>query len=619
VALLLEDRGTEVASLPKGGQPAGSRVAWVVAAVFALTALAAVWFLWPAAKPLMPLKRMDVDLGPNVSLGANSGPDLILSPDGSRIVFVSGNSLFMLRLDQLRANAVELPDTRGANSPFFSPDGKWVGFISTALKKISVDGGVAITLAPSSVPRGAAWGPDGNLIATLNGASGLVRVREVGGPPVPLTKLSPGETSHRWPQVLPGGQAVLFTISGNNFNFDEASVAVASLKDGTHKILQRGASYGRYVSASDGTGYLTFVNHGALFAVPFDLQTVEVHGTPVPLLDDVGYSSNIGHALMDFSRDGSLVYRSYVGSGNRVVQWLDAAGKTESLLSKPDAYIFPRLSPDGQRLAIVATQGGSQDLWVYDVRGGRFSRLTVGVGTAFGPTWTPDGQYILYQGVGGMFWTRSDGGSQPQQLTQSTDLQYPSSVAPDGKRFRLAFVDLSPETGYDLWTVSIENDGARLKAGTPEKFAVTSADERTPSFSPDGRWIAYASNETGTFQIYVKAFPDTGGSWPITSSGGVYPVFSPNGRDLFYRTEDGRVMVASYVVKDNAFAVDPPRAFSEKRLANLLLFGSYDVSSDGRIAGLFPLEEPQSERTQNHVTFLLNYADEIRRRVGTGR
>jgi serine/threonine-protein kinase len=153
----------------------------------------------------LALKRMDVDLGPNVSLGALRGADVILSPDGSRIVFVSGTSLFTLRLDQPRANAVELPETRGAFSPFFSPDGKWVGFMSTALKKVSVDGGGAITLAVLSNLYGAAWGPDGNLIAAIIGASGLVRVPEGGGPPVALTKLSPGGAAHRWPQVLPGG------------------------------------------------------------------------------------------------------------------------------------------------------------------------------------------------------------------------------------------------------------------------------------------------------------------------------------------------------------------------------------------------------------------------------
>jgi serine/threonine-protein kinase len=184
----------------------------------------------------------------------------------------------------------------------------------------------------------------------------------------------------------------------------------------------------------------------------------------------------------------------------------------------------------------------------------------------------------------------------------------------------MAFVSVSTETGYDLWTVSIENDGTRLKAGTPEKFLVTPADERHPSFSTDGRWIAYSSDESGTYQIYVRAFPDNGGRWTISSSnGGVYPIFSRNGRDLFYRTLDGQVMAAGYVVKDNAFVPDPPRVFSEKRLANLPLNGSYDVAPDGRIVGLFPSDESLSGRTQNHVTFLLNFADEIRRRVGTGR
>jgi hypothetical protein len=215
-----------------------------------------------------------------------------------------------------------------------------------------------------------------------------------------------------------------------------------------------------------------------------------------------------------------------------------------------------------------------------------------------------------------MFWTRSDGGSAPQSLTQSTNVQYPwpSRRTVNGWLISTCL----PQTGYSLWTVPIDNNGAALKAGTPEKFLATPADERHPSYSPDGRWIAYASNETGMFQIYVRAFPDTGGRWPI-SNGGVYPVFSNNGRDLFYRTEDGQVMVARYTVKGDAFVADPPRPFSDKRLANLPLNGTFDVAPDGRIIGLFPAEAPGSARAQNHVTFLLNFADEIRRRVGTGK
>jgi Tol biopolymer transport system component len=182
----------------------------------------------------------------------------------------------------------------------------------------------------------------------------------------------------------------------------------------------------------------------------------------------------------------------------------------------------------------------------------------------------------------------------------------------------MAYIEVS-QAGYDLSTISIDNSGGALKAGTPEKFQATPADERHPSFSPDGRWIAYASNETNTFQIYVRAFPDTGGRWTISNNGGVYPIFSRNGRDLFYRTLDGQVMLTQYTVKGDAFVADPPRPFSDKRLANLPLNGSYDVAQDGRIIGLFPAEAPGSARAQNHVTFLLNFADEIRRRVGTGK
>jgi serine/threonine-protein kinase len=217
-----------------------------------------------------------------------------------------------------------------------------------------------------------------------------------------------------------------------------------------------------------------------------------------------------------------------------------------------------------------------------------------------------------------MYWTRADGASQPQQLVPSKDILYPYSFTPDGKR--LAYADVAPETSYDLWTVPVEIGPMGLKAGKPEKFLVTPRDERHPAFSPDGRWIAYASDETGKPQVYVRAFPDTGGRWTISSNGGHYPVFSQNGHDLFYRTEDGQIMMTSYAVKGDAFVADPPHLWSEKRLFNIPANGTYDVAPDGkRIVGVFAAEIPGSERAQSHVTFLVNFADEIRRRVGAGR
>jgi serine/threonine-protein kinase len=607
VNLLLEQHAAPVAT------SGATRAMWVWPAGVAAAALAAAGATWlvmrPSTQPLRPLIRLEVDLGETVSL--TSGP--IISPDESRLAFVSVGRLFALRLDQPKAAPAELPGavTLGGQ-PFFSPDGKWIGFFSPGLNKMAVDGGAPVPLAAAPAnARGASWGDDGSIVAAFGTNTALSRVSDAGGEPESLTELAAGETSHRWPQILPNRRGVLFTAGSGSW--DAATVDVLDLNDRQRKTVQRGGSYGRYVTASDGTGYLTFVNRGTLFAAPFDLEQLEVLDTPVPVLDEVGYNPSDGIALLDFSKTGTLVYRSGLLTGARVVHFMDAAGKTEPVLLRPDSYVYPRLSPDGEKLSIVATEGGTQDVWVYDVRGGRSSRLTIGVGATFAPIWSPDGRYILFQGPGGIFWTRSDGASQPQLLTESKVVQYPWSFTADGKR--LAYM----EAGFDLWTVPVEADGTGLKAGVPEKFLATTRDERHPSFSPDGRWIAYASDETGRFQVYVRAFPDTGGRWTVSSNGGHYPVWSQDGRNLFYRTEEGQVMVARYTAKQDAFVADPPRPFSDRRLYQLPLNGTYDVAPDGRrIVGLFPLEAPSERRAQRHVVFLLNFADEIRRRVGTG-
>jgi Tol biopolymer transport system component len=588
-----------------------------VAAALAIIAVVALWGWWRATRPveqaLRPLVRLDVDLGLDVSLGATYGTDAILSPDGTRMVYVSQGRLFTRRLDQ--PTSTELVGTPGVYAPFFSPDGQWIAFFTaTNLKKVSVDGGAAITLCGANGGRGGSWGADGNIIAALGVYSGLSRVLSAGGPPTAVTELQNGEITHRFPQTLPGDKAVLFTATSLASAYDTANIEVMSLADHRRKTLVRGGTYGRYLPS----GHLVYVNRGTLFAVPFDLDRLEVHGTPVPVLDQVGYDSSFGSAQLDFSQTGTLIYRSS-GSGGELltVAWLDGVGKEQPLLAKPGVYGRPTMSPDGQRLALDVSEGSGTDIWIYDWQRDTMTRLTF-TGNASTPLWTPDGRHIAFRAVGeGMSVTRSDGSGKPQPLTQSKTSQLPWSFTPDGKR--LAFGDQSSGS-FDLWTVPLESDGAGVRGGKPEVFLQTPADERSPSFSPDGRWMAYSSDESGTVQVYVRAFPDKGGKRQISNSGGGYPMWSRNGRELFFETLDNHIMVAAYTVKDDSFVADKPRVWSEKQIgitANAAR--NVDLAPDGkRIIALMPVETAEGQKARNHVIFLENFFDELRRRVPTG-
>jgi Tol biopolymer transport system component/tRNA A-37 threonylcarbamoyl transferase component Bud32 len=587
---------------------------WIAAAVLAVVAGSGWYRARPHGDELKPLVRLDVDLGAGVSLGSSGGASAILSPDGTRLVYVSQGKLFTRRMDQPRA--IELAGTEGALAPFFSPDGQWVAFFAAGkLKKISAEGGAAVALCDAGAyPRGGSWGGDGNIIAALDSEGGVLsRIPAAGGAPVAVTVLAKGEVSQRYPQILPGGKAVLFTSGTSAAESDSANIEVASLADHRDKILQRGGTFGRYVPASNGTGYLVYINKGTLFAVPFDPDKLEARGTPFPVLGQVAYDIDSGFAQFDFSQNGTLVYRGGGATGANLVtvQWLDAGGKTEPLLAKPGVYVRPRLSPDGQRLAL---DDGS-DIWVYEARRDTMTRLTFGGGPNTDQVWSPDGRYIAFSGPGrDIWWVRSDGAGKPQPLLHGKNAVYPWSFTPDGRR--LAYEELKPAAAY-IWTVPIESDGAGMRAGKPEIFLQTSADERHPAFSPDGRWLAYSSNESGKHEVYVRAFPDKGGKWQISNAGGVYPAWSGNGHELFFRGDDNRIMVATYAAKADSFVPDKPRAWSDKRPTNVVgVTSNYAPAPDGkRIAAVMPAETSEAQQTQNHVIFLLNFGDELQRKV----
>jgi eukaryotic-like serine/threonine-protein kinase len=322
-----------------------------------------------------------------------------------------------------------------------------------------------------------------------------------------------------------------------------------------------------------------------------------------------------GSAKLSFSRTGTLVYRSRDIDTSRVmIEWLDADGKSQPLLDKPGLFVNPHFSPDGARLA-VANDDARSGIWIYDIRRDTLSPLT-GEKNVTHPVWTPDGRYVVYQSPEGMSLARSDSGSRPELLTESKEFQYPSAFSPDGKT--LAFYQVGLQ-GFDLWTVPVGRDGDKLKAGTPVLFQRTNFGERGARFSPDGRWLAYGSNESGNPQVYVRAFPDKGGQWQVSTNGGTAPIFSRNGKDLFYfDVPDDRIMVASYSAKSDTFVAEKPRPWSGQSVA-LTLGGSvgaqYDVFPDGKRIAVATYAGGSTQQDAGHVIFLENFIDELQRKA----
>ena len=547
---------------------------------------------------LSNVKRWEIPLGATEPVGDTPfRAHVALSPDGRQLVYaaqVGGRTQLYLRAtDQIQARPME--GTDGALFPTFSPDGQWVVFFDEAdgkLERVSVRGGVPQALADiTDISSGASWLDDDVIIfgsGDVAGGRKLFRIPANGGTAEPLLEPEP-ETGHGRPHVLPGGNAVLFQIrpgSGGSGPARDGQVAVLSLETGEIRTLIEQAHTPRYASS----GHILFARAGDLWAVPFDAEELAVTGREVPVIDGVEQNGDFGGAVYAISNDGLLIYGPGTDvTGENIVSlvWVDRDGREEPLDAEPRAYSHMNLSPDGRRLAVRINEGGNEDIWVLDISRGTPIRLTLSPGNEISPLWTADSERVVFgsRDTGGLHWRVADGTEQAQRLlTGDTDL-WPMFVSPESDQlFYLQFGELD----WDIHVLSLQGEASS------HPFLELEGAQIFASLSPDGRWLAYASDETGRLEIHVQSFPDLQDKWTVSRNGGVDPVWGPDGSELFFRTADA--LMAVNIETDPTFSFDSPRVLFRQNEYLWGNFRSYAASLDGQRFLMSKIAEP-ADRT----------------------
>jgi serine/threonine-protein kinase len=518
----------------------------------------AAWNLYTPAPLMNAVSHLSVDIRPAQRLGgppaATCCPQILtrtsiaLSPDGRQFVFAGWNGgaqqLYRRSLDQSEAQAI--PGTEGAANPFFSPDGEWVGFWAAGqLKKIALAGGPPVPLCETGMIFGASWETN-DFIVFAGSEGGLQSVSAEGGAPRRLTEMETEQASwsHRLPWVLPGGDAVLFTIFKLSQRWDEAQVAVQSLITGERRVLIEGGAHPMYTP----TGHLIFARLGTLWAAPFDVSTLTVTSPAVPVLEGVTQAANLsgmpvdtGAAQFSVSTSGTLLYApgGLLQTDSRALVWVDRRGRTEPLNVPRGEYWNPRVSPDGQRVAV--SDQAQNAVFVFDLRRNIVQRLQ-GAGLNVG-TWSPDSREIVFgwieTGPRNLFRQLADGSQPPQRLTRSPNMQFAGPWSPDGAE--LLVMEQRADSGADILVLKPDQPDELLRPLLTDAF-----DEEQPALSPDGRWLAYTSNESGRNEVYMRAYPDLQEKQQISNDGGYINMVAGWRRALLSPAEADRRRRESY-------------------------------------------------------------------------
>ncbi len=594
--------------------PAGGRLGWILAAFLAGVSISALLVLSrPSSDPAGELRRLEISLAPAAPLAIGEQPPLALSPDGRVLVYVGtvgdATQLFQRRLDEWEANAI--PDTDGAHGPFFSPDGESVFFFtSMELRRVKLTGGASqrISDAPP-VPRGASWTSADDMLLTPTNAHALARGFVVDGSYKMVAPLDPSrnERNHSWSQGLPDGRSALVTVHKvGRESYESADVAILDLETGARTVLLEGAYHARYVP----TGHLVYMSGGVLNGVPVSLSRAEVTGPPVPLVEGVMTDLRTGAAYYAFSDSGTLVYATggAVSSSQKRLVWVDRTGRSQPASEEARVFSWPRISPDSGRVA-VAVEGASDDLWIYELARGTFERFTFEARNIT-PLWTPDGRRLVFSttksGLPQLVFRRTDGIGEVERLFSTRFATFVGSWTPDGQT--LAFI--RQDHDKDIMLKSFEDDSA------PAALLDSRFNETGAAFSPDGRWLAYVSDETGRGEVYVRTFPGRGTRVQLSTNGGDEPVWAKSGQEVFYRSESGMMAVTIEATDGgDELRIGESRLLFDDRfeMSSISGLANYDVSSDGR----FLMVEPEENEGPAQLYVVLNWFEELKRRVPT--
>jgi Tol biopolymer transport system component len=581
-------------------------------------AFAAVALLVSGAALLRYRNRTSVFAGPmrsSIVLSDKSAVRAVaLSPDGTRLAFIardaSGKNLLWVRpLDSLAEQPI--PGTENPSFPFWSPDGRSIGFFADGkLRRIEASGGPPQTICDAPSSRGGSWSREGTILFAPVSDGQLYRVSASGGLPTPVTRLDPsrGETSHRWPVFLPDGRRFLYLVASFGFGgqMEKMGIYVGSLDSKEERFLVRANSSIAYAPP----GYLLFSRERNLMAQRFDPKRMQIEGDPLPVAEQIQYFSQIFDALFSVSENGLLLYQPRAASSLAQLVWFGRSGKQGGSLGPPGDQANPRISADGKRVALDIHDPltGNSDIWIYETSGGSPTRLTSNPGIDNVPIWSPDGSRIVFRAIrrahSDLFQKDSNGARSEEPLLQSERNKQPNDWSRDGRS--ILYRELDATRNYKLWVLPMEG------GGKPLEFLQTTFGVMDGQFSPNGHWVAYASNESGKWEIYVAPFPGPGNNWKVSGAGGSEPRWRGDGRELYYLAPDGKLMAVD-VKEGPPFEASPPRALFQTRPRGHVSSAdsfSYDVTADGQ---RFLVNTDVGGDVSPPLTVVLNWAAELKR------